>query len=61
MSAIPEVFFDGEFNGGLHFELEVDFHGFLRVNFVFLVGNLLFFTFAIDRAENSTFMYVPKS
>ena len=35
VSAIPEVFFIGEFNGDLHFDLEVDLHGFLKVKFVF--------------------------
>ena len=35
VSAIPEVFYNGEFNGDLHFDLEVDLHGFLKVKFVF--------------------------
>ena len=60
MKVIPEVNFNEEFNGDLHFELEVNLHGFLKVNFVFLDGNS-FFTSAIDKAENSTFRYVPKS
>ena len=42
VSAIPEVFFNEEFNGDLHFHLEVGLHGFLKVNFVFLDRNPLF-------------------
>ena len=42
VSAIPEVFFNEEFNGDLHFDLEVDLHGFLKVKFVFFNGNPLF-------------------
>ena len=42
VNAIPEVFFNGEFNSDLHFDLEVDLHGFLKVNFVYLNGNPLF-------------------
>ena len=61
MKVIPGVNFNEEFNGDLHFDLEVDLHGFLKVNFVFLDINPLFYTPAIDRAENSTSKYVPKS
>ena len=60
MKVIREINFNEEFNGDLHFDLEVDLHDFFKVNFVFLNGNP-FFTSAIDRAENSTFRYVPKS
>ena len=41
MKVIPEVNFNEEFNGDLHFDLEVDLHGFLKVNFIFLNGNPL--------------------
>ena len=58
---IPEVNFNEEFNGDLHFDFEVDLHDFSKVNFVLLTGNPPFFTSAIDRAENSTFKYAPKS
>ena len=43
VKVIPEVNFNEEFNGDLHFDLEVDFHGFFRVNFGFLVGSPLFY------------------
>ena len=43
VSAIPEVFFNGKFNGDLHFDLAVDIYGFFKVNFVFLNGNPLFY------------------
>ena len=42
VSAIPEVFFNGEFYADLHFDLEVDLHGFLKVKFIFMNGNPLF-------------------
>ena len=61
VSAIPEVFFNGEFNGDLHFDLEVDIHDFLKVKFVFFKWKPPFFTSAIDIAKNTTFKYVPKS
>ena len=32
---IPKVNFNEEFNGDLHFDLEVELHGFFKVNFVF--------------------------
>ena len=35
VKVIPEVKFNEEFNGDLHFDLEVDLHGFLKVNFFF--------------------------
>ena len=56
----PKVNFNEEFNGDLHFDLEVDLHGFFIVNFVFSMETP-FFTSAIDRAENATFKYLPKS
>ena len=62
VSAIPEVFSNGEFNGDLYFDLEVDFHGFLKVKFAFfLQWKPPFFTSGIDRSKNTTFKYVPKS
>ena len=61
VSAIPEVFFNGEFNDDIHFYFEVDLHGFFKVNFVFFLMETTFFTSAIDRAKNTTFKYVPKS
>ena len=42
VKVIPEVNFNEELNGNLHFDLEVDLHGFLKVNFVFLNRNPLF-------------------
>ena len=51
VGAIPEIFINGEFNGDLHFEIEVDLHGFLKVKFVFLKMETPFFTSAIDRAK----------
>ena len=41
VKVIPKVNFNEEFNGDLHFDLEVDLHGFFKVNFVFLNGNPL--------------------
>ena len=61
VSVIPEVFFNGGFNDDLHFDLEVEFHGFLKVKFVFFLMEPPLFTSAIDRAKNTTFKYVPKS
>ena len=42
VKVIPEVNFNEEFNGDLHFDIEVDLHGFFNVNFVFLNRNPLF-------------------
>ena len=42
VKVIPEVNFNEEFNGDLHFHLEVDLHGFLKVKLIFLNGNPLF-------------------
>ena len=61
VSAIPEVNFNEEFNDDLHFDLEVDLYGFLKVKFVFFKWKPTFITSAIDRAKNTTFKYVPKS
>ena len=61
VKVIPEVNFNEEFNGDLHFDLEVDLHSFLKVKFVFLKWKSPFFASAIDRAKNTTFKYVPKS
>ena len=35
ISGYPEVNFNKELNGDLHFDFEVDLHGFLKVEFVF--------------------------
>ena len=35
LKVIPEGNFNEEFNGDLHFDLEVDLQGFFKVNFVF--------------------------
>ena len=43
VSVIPEVFFNGEFNGDLHFYHEVDLHGLLKVKFVFFKMETPFF------------------
>ena len=40
---IPEVNFNDEFNGDLHFDLEIDLHGLFKVNFVLLNENPLFY------------------
>ena len=61
VKVIPEVNFNEEFNGDLHFDLEADLHGFLKVKFVFFKWKPPFFTSAIDRAKNTTFNYVLKS
>ena len=42
VKVIPELNFNEEYNGDLHFDLEVDLHGFLKVNFVFFNGNPFF-------------------
>ena len=42
VKVIPVVNFNEEFNGDLHFDLAVDLHVFLKVNFVFLNRNPLF-------------------
>ena len=42
VKVIPKVNFNDEFNGGLHFDIEVDLRGFFKVKFVFLRGNPLF-------------------
>ena len=60
VKVIPGINFNEEFNGDLHFDLEVDLHGFFKGNFVFSTETP-FFTSAIDRVENSTFRFVPKS
>ena len=43
VKVIPEVNFNEGFNGDLHYDLGVDLHGFLKVNFVLLNGNPLFY------------------
>ena len=42
VKVIHEVNFNEEFNGDIHFDLEVDLHGFFKINFVFFTGNPLF-------------------
>ena len=56
MKVIPEVNFNEEFSGDLHFDLEVDLRGFLKVNFIFLNGNPLFLHLqSIDRIPEVNF------
>ena len=42
VKVFPGVNFNEEFNSDLYFDLEVDLHGFLKVNFVFLNENPIF-------------------